>query len=105
MSKATICILPVSSNASAVLNKIPFFAPTPFATIIATGVANPKAQGQLITKTEIALAKANPADCPTSNQEINVTIAITITAGTKIPETLSATFAMGAFEADASLTI
>ena len=57
------------------------------------------------TKTEIALAKANPTDCPTSNQEINVTIAIVITAGTKIPETLSATFAMGAFEADASLTI
>ena len=42
------------------LNKIPFFAPIPLPTIIATGVARPRAQGQLITKTDIPLAKANP---------------------------------------------
>ena len=58
LSSATIFILPVSSSETAVLNKIPFFAPTPFPTIIATGVASPSAQGQLITSTEIPLASA-----------------------------------------------
>lgn len=38
LSNATICTLPVSSNDAAVLNIIPFFAPAPFPTIIATGV-------------------------------------------------------------------
>ena len=40
------------------LNKIPFLAPTPLPTIMATGVARPNAQGQLITSTEIPLASA-----------------------------------------------
>ena len=105
LSNATICIFPVSSRDTAVLNIIPFFAPIPFPTIIATGVANPNAQGQLITKTEIPLAKANPTVCPSRSHTMIVTTAIEITAGTKTPDTLSATFAIGAFVAAASLTI
>ena len=84
---------------------IPFFAPIPFPTIIATGVARPNAHGQLITRTEIPLASAKPTDSPTSNHTIIVTTAMEITAGTNTPETLSATLAIGAFVAAASLTI
>ena len=105
LSKATISTLPASSKDTAVLNKIPFFAPTPLPTIIATGVARPNAQGQLITRTEIPLARANPTVCPARSQPIIVITAIVITAGTKISDTLSAILAIGAFVAAASLTI
>ncbi len=73
--------------------------------MIATGVARPSAQGQLITSTEMPLARANPMLSPANSQTIMVTTAIAITAGTNTPDTLSATFAMGAFVAAASLTI
>ena len=77
----------------------------PFPTMIATGVARPRAQGQLITRTEIPLAMAKPKLSPNNNQPSVVITAIVITAGTKIPDTLSATFAIGALVAAASLTI
>ena len=105
LSSATICVLPVSSRETAVLNIIPFFAPIPFPTMIATGVASPSAHGQLITSTEIPLASANPTVCPAISHTMIVIRAIAITAGTKTPDTLSATFAIGAFVAAASLTI
>ena len=105
LSSAAICIFPVCSSDIAVLNIIPFFAPTPFPTIIATGVASPSAQGQLITSTDIPLASAKPTLCPAISQITIVTNAIAITAGTNTPETLSAIFAIGAFVAAASLTI
>ena len=73
--------------------------------MMATGVARPSAQGQLMTRTEIALARAKPAVCPTASQMIRVTSAIPITTGTNIPDTRSAIFAIGAFVAAASLTI
>ena len=62
LSSATISIFPVSSRDDAVLNIMPFFAPIPLPTIIATGVASPRAHGQLITRTDIPLASANPTD-------------------------------------------
>ena len=105
LSSATIWVLPVVSRDVAFLKRIPFFAPTPLPTIIATGVASPNAQGQLITRTEMPLAKAKPTVSPAISQAKIVTSAIHITTGTNIPETLSATFAIGAFVADASLTI
>ena len=49
---------------TAVLKSTPFLAPTPFPTIIATGVASPRAQGQLITRTEMALPTAKPKSRP-----------------------------------------
>ena len=58
LSRTTTFALPVSSRDTAVLNMIPCLAPTPFPTMIATGVASPSAQGQLMTSTEIALASA-----------------------------------------------
>ena len=73
--------------------------------IIATGVASPRAHGQLITSTLIALASAKDIPLPKSNHTINVTAAMPITVGTNMPETLSAIFAIGAFDAAAFSTI
>ena len=105
LSRATILILPVCSSAAEVLYKIPHLAPTPLPTIIATGVANPKAQGQLITSTQMPLASAKPKLSLSNSHIITVITERIITVGTKTAETLSAIFAMGAFVAAASLTI
>ena len=105
LSNAIICVFPVSSKDTAVLNKTPCFAPIPLPTIMATGVASPNAHGQLITNTEIALAIAKPNVCPAIIHPTNVITAIVITTGTNTPDTLSATFAIGALVAAASLTI
>ena len=105
LSNATICTLPVSSIETAVLNIIPFFAPIPFPTIIATGVASPSAQGQLITSTEMPRARAKPIFWPAKSHTNIVITEMAITAGTKTPDTLSAILAIGALVAAASLTI
>ena len=99
------CVRPVCSSAAAVLNRIPFLAPTPFPTIMATGVASPSAHGQLITSTEIALARENDMSFETAIQMRKVTAAIAITTGTKTALTRSAALATGAFVAAASETI
>ena len=58
LSSATIWIRPVSSREAAVLKRMPFFAPMPLPTMIATGVARPSAHGQLMTSTEMPRASA-----------------------------------------------
>ena len=73
--------------------------------MIATGVASPNAQGQLITRTDMPLANAKPMPSPASSHTRIVITAMVITTGTNTPETLSATLAMGALVAAASLTI
>ncbi len=85
---------------------MPFLAPIPLPTMMATGVARPSAQGQLTTSTEMPLARENPRGCRriTSHSRVTST-AITITAGTKMPEIVSASRAMGALVAAASLTM
>ena len=105
LSSATISTLPASCRASAFLKRMPFFAPMPLPTMIATGVARPSAQGQETTRTEIPLASANPKDLPTRSQIAIVTSAIPMTAGTNTPEIVSASFATGALVAAASETI
>ena len=105
LSRAMISIRPVSSRDAAFLKRIPFLAPTPFPTIMATGVARPRAHGQLMTRTDIPLASAKPNVLPIISQMTVVTNATEMTAGTNIPETLSAIFAIGALVAAASLTI
>ena len=55
MSKTTASILCAFSMASPFLINILFSTPKPIPTIIAVGVAKPKAQGQAITKTDTAL--------------------------------------------------
>ena len=92
------------SKASPDFIKIPCSAPLPVPTIIATGVASPKAQGQEITNMEIAIEKANSTLAPFKSHTPPATRAILITAGTKIPAILSAIFAIGALLLLASST-
>ena len=73
-------------------------------TIIATGVASPKAQGQDITNTEIAKFNADSILFVVISHIANVITAIAITIGTKTPATLSAIFSIGALETEASST-
>ena len=87
------------------MKRIPCLAPSPFPTIMATGVASPNAQGQEITRTEMACSKARTAVAPRNSQTAATRTDKTITAGTKNEETTSAIRATGAFEAAASLTI
>ena len=84
---------------------MPFFAPMPLPTMIATGVARPSAHGQEITSTEMPRSRAMASVSPASSQPNVVTAAIPMTAGTNIPETLSAIRAIGALVAAASLTM
>ena len=53
LSKIILSILDAISILSPPLNKMPFFAAFPEATVMTVGVARPKAQGQAITKTAI----------------------------------------------------
>ena len=54
MSITTTWIRAEVSSAIAFLNRIPRFAPNPVPTMIAVGVASPKASGQVTTTTVIA---------------------------------------------------
>lgn len=65
------------------MDKIPKLAPLPVPTIIAVGVASPKAQGQEITNTQIPIDKANSKLSPLNSQMIVAIIASVITIGTK----------------------
>ena len=71
---------------------------------MATGVASPSAQGQEMTSTEMQAFSASSTLLPASSHAAPATTAIAITAGTKIPLTLSASFEMGALLEDASST-
>ena len=84
---------------------MPLRAPVPLPVTIATGVASPRAQGQLTTSTATAWERAAPTVSPAISQPAKVTNAISITAGTNTEDTLSAILAIGALVADASLTI
>ena len=75
-----------SSKCCADLTKIPKLAPFPVPTMMAVGVASPKAHGQEITRTEIAQFKAKWKSLfPRVNHKMKVMIAIVITVGTKTP--------------------
>ena len=83
---------------------MPFLAPRPVPTIMAVGVAKPKAHGQEITRTDTAISSANSQEYPHSIHTIAAITAMVITVGTKIPLTLSAKRATGAFVEVASST-
>ena len=83
---------------------MPFCAPLPVPTIIAVGVASPKAQGQEITRTAIPIDSEKAKDLPISSHTITATTAMAITIGTNTPLTRSASLAIGALEELASST-
>ena len=83
---------------------MPFSAPLPVPTMIATGVARPSAQGQEMTSTAMPIESANSTVCPSSSQVAAAITAMQMTTGTNTPLTLSASLAMGALELAASST-
>src|SRR5690554_905478 len=83
LSRTTVVAPWTASRASADLINIPDWAPLPVPTIIAVGVANPKAQGQLMTNTAIPKARADSTGCPLMSQITVDKRAIAITMGTK----------------------
>ncbi len=87
------------------MNRMPFLAPLPLPTIMATGVASPSAQGHEMTRTATARDSAYSKPLPIISQITNVTSAIPMTTGTKTALTRSAALAMGALVAAASLTM
>ena len=104
LSKRTALVLPISSSVEAFFMRIPFDAATPVPTVTARGVASPNEQGQEITRTHMALEKANSKSAPQRSQIIKVIMEMAITTGTKIAEILSAIREMGAFEPEACST-
>ena len=104
LSSTTVSTVRAISKAWAERTRMPCSAPLPVPTIMAVGVARPKAQGQEITSTPMPIDMANSKLFPMSSQTAKVTRAIPITAGTKTPLTLSANLAMGALLAPASST-
>ena len=104
LSKTIVCSSCVVSSALADLNKIPFIAPWPVPTMMAVGVASPRAHGQLMTRTEIPIERANSNVEPSNSQIMAAIKAMPITIGTKTPLTRSAKLAIGALELVASST-
>src|SRR3989338_58837 len=111
LSKTIVVNLCAVSSASAFLIKMPFSAPFTVPTIIAVGVASPRAQGHAIIKTATKIENENRKGAliaiklgAIKYQNKNDAIAIRITMGTKIPATLSASLCIGAFEPCASST-
>ncbi len=84
--------------------RIPCAAPLPVPTIMAVGVASPKAHGHEITKTETAYINDVPTLLEIIIQTIKVASAMPITTGTNMPLILSANFSMGALVLVASST-
>ena len=87
------------SNTSAFLNRTPSSAPRPDPTMIAVGVARPRAHGQAMISTATALRSAVATSPLPIIQPTKTAIAIAMTTGTKTPEILSARRCTGALEA------
>ncbi len=104
LSKRTVSIDRERSNTSASLNSTPSSAPRPDPTMIAVGVARPRAHGQAMINTAVALRMASTTSAPEASQATSVTAATAITNGTNTPATRSASFCTGARDACASST-
>ena len=104
LSSITVLTFAPASKTSADFTSIPSSAALPVPTIIAVGVASPKAHGQEITSTDIPKFKAVSKLSVVTYQMIAVKSAIVMTAGTKILLILSASFAILGFVSVASST-
>ena len=83
LSKTTVSTRLRASRAPADLHRMPSRAPLPVPTIMAIGVASPRTQGQEITSTAIALARAKENPSPAAIHPTSDTRATAMTAGTK----------------------
>ncbi len=92
------------SKTSAPLKSTPSSAPRALPTMMAVGVASPRAHGQAMMSTATAARIASEMSAPLASHTPRVTAAMATTTGTKIEETRSASRWTGAFEAWASST-
>ncbi len=85
LSNTMVSILCAVSSASAERMRIPCSAPLPVETMIDSGVASPRAQGQAMINTATAATndRVSAGSGPTVNHTVKVTTAMNITAGTK----------------------
>ena len=96
LSSTIVSTRRVCSRISGPLIRMPSCAPRPVPTISAVGVARPSAHGQAMIRTATAAVKALAAQAPNASQPTSVASEITITTGTKIAETRSASRCTGA---------
>ena len=104
LSSTTVSTLWVISRISPERMRMPCLAPSPVPTMMAVGVASPRAQGQAITSTEVNTRSTKAKGCPAMAQAIAASTAMPMTVGTNTPATLSAVLEMGAFFPWASST-
>ena len=98
LSKIMVLTSFTFSRTSPFLIKIPILAPRPVPTINAVGVAKPRAHGHAITTTETAKINACASVAPRKTYHTKkVAIAKIKTTGTKISETRSVKFWIGAW--------
>ena len=104
LSKRTVPTELVLSRISAFRMRSPAWAPFPEDTMMATGVASPRAHGQAMTRTETAKLK-DVSKSPVAMIQPEKTRRLRrMTAGTKYREMRSARREIGAFESEASFT-
>ena len=107
LSRTMVLSLCAVSRLAPPLMRMPFSAPRPVPTMIAVGVASPKAQGQAIISTETKLTKAivkRTSGAAATNHTTKVAMARQITIGVKMPLMTSASRAIGGLEPCASCT-
>ena len=97
LSSTTVSMRPISSRLAADLTRTPFSAALPVATVMATGVARPSAQGQEMTSTAMPMLRQNRTPMPpTMAHSAAASTAMAMTTGTNTALILSANRLMGA---------
>ena len=107
LSNTTNETFPIFSRAEASLMRMWFSAALPMPTVIAVGVASPRAQGQAMTSTDTAqmIALGSNDEPPTASHIANVAKAMHTTTAAKYLLTVSAIFWTGALLPCASRTV
>ena len=97
LSSTTVSMRPISSRLAADFTSTPCSAALPVATVMATGVASPSAQGQEITSTAMPTLRQNRTPMPPTVAHSTAAItAMEMTTGTNTALILSARRLMGA---------
>ena len=107
LSRTTVSTFRATSRLSASFIRIPLSAPLPIPTMIAVGVASPRAHGQAMIST-VTMARrpwVKPSTGSSSIHKMKESKAMAMIAGTKTAAILSTSFCTGALLPCASCTI
>ena len=106
LSSTTTSTRTAVSRLSASFIRMPFSAPLPIPSMMAVGVASPRAQGQAMMSTVTSASRPceNPFSGSSSTHAANETRAMPMITGTKIPAMRSTSFCTGALLPCASCT-